>query len=232
MTASISQKDFEDRLQAGTMVLTLVGMSNIGKTHWAKQLAYKGGFTHICCDDLIEAELSPVLKKHGYKGITDIAKWLGRPHDKQFVKNQETYLELEILVLERIIKQLERSGFVGNTIIDTTGSLVHTGPEIYKRLSEPTTVIFLEATQDMQQEMLRLYIEEPKPVVWGHTYRPKAEEHPKQTLNRCYPELLTYRSGLYSDMADVIIPRGTLLGITNIDDFLDYVKQALPKDYS
>ncbi len=53
----LNPAQFDEKLAAGELVLTLVGMSNVGKTFWSHQLAAEGGFTHICCDDLIEAEM-------------------------------------------------------------------------------------------------------------------------------------------------------------------------------
>lgn len=227
MTKSITPVEFKARLDQGKLALTLVGMSNVGKTYWSKQLAQSQGFTHLCCDDLIEAELSDVLQELGYSGIADMAKWLGQPYDPQFPTNQQKYLDLEIQTVQDIINQLEAGSLEGNTVIDTTGSVVHTSPEICEKLDELTTVIYLEATPAMQEEMFKLYIAEPKPVVWGEIYSPKAAEKPEEALARCYPKLLAYRSQLYAKMSHVTIHRETSLGMKNVDEFLSYVKKSL-----
>lgn len=204
--------------------VTLVGMSNVGKTYWSKRLAAEAGFTHICCDDLIETELGDVLQELGYSGgIADMAKWLGQPYDPQFPKNQQIYLDLEIATMQSLITQLEQSARDTSVIIDTTGSVVHTSSEICEKLQALTTVMYLEATPEMRHEMFKLYIAEPKPVVWGDIYAPKTDETPEQALARCYPELLAYRSGHYAAMSDVTIPRKKALAIEDIQDFLGYV---------
>jgi shikimate kinase len=203
-------------------------MSNVGKTYWSKRLAEEAGFTHICCDDLIEAEVADVLKELGYNGgIADMAKWLGQPYDQQFTKNQQKYLDLEIATMQNIIERLEQGSLDGNTIIDTTGSVVHTSPEIRARLHALTTVVYLEATANMRHEMFKLYIAEPKPVVWGDIYRPKSGESPQAALARCYPKLLAHRSGLYAKMSHVGIPRETSLAIASASDFLSYITQSV-----
>ncbi len=218
---------FDQKLQAGELVLTLVGMSNVGKSYWSKRLAQESNFNHICCDDLIESELSDVLAELGYKGIEDMSKWLGQPYDKRFAKNQQRYLDLEVATLQKIISDLEQGYHTQNTVIDTTGSVVHTSPEILEKLTALTTVIYLEATPDMQDEMFKLYVTEPKPVVWGDIYKPEISETQQQALARCYPKLLAYRSGLYAGMSQVTIHRQTSLGMPGPNAFLDYIKSSL-----
>ncbi len=158
-----------------------------------------------------------------------MAKWLGQPYDERFPKNQQTYLDLEIATMEHIIQQLEEGRMEGNTIIDTTGSVVHTSPEICARLEALTTVVYLEATADMQEEMFKLYVAEPKPVVWGDIYQPEVGESQKDTLARCYPHLLAHRSELYAGMSQIAIARETLFGMAGINDFLEHIKGSLPE---
>lgn len=109
------------------------------------------GFKHICCDDLIEEKLSPELTKLGYKGIADMAKWLGQPYDKQFTKNEKRYLELEKETMEEILNSKKTQ----NTVIDTTGSIIHTGEEIISDLKRKSLVIYIEATPEMKNAMLQ-----------------------------------------------------------------------------
>ena len=229
MIGTITRDEFEKRLHDGNLALTLIGMSNAGKSYWSARLAQEMGFSHICCDDLIEAEVGHLLEELGYKGgIADMAKWLGQPYDIQFAKNQQIYLDLEIATLESIISQLEKKSSKGNIIIDTTGSVVHTSSEICAKLKELTTVVYLEATPDMKHEMFERYIAEPMPVVWGDIYSPSAGELPKEALARCYPNLLAYRSGLYGGMSHVVVPAETARqNIKNADDFLAQVKEIL-----
>ncbi|HEY5152820.1 MAG TPA: hypothetical protein VII55_02500, partial [Candidatus Saccharimonadales bacterium] len=198
--------EFEDRVAAGKLRLTLVGMSNVGKTYWSKLLA-REGFTNICCDDLIEQKLGHELLELGYVGgIADMAKWLGQPYDERFAVNQRRYLQLETDALQEIIASLEDGSLTGNIVIDTTGSVVHTDSAIRRKLSALTTVVYLEASGEMRQEMFQLYIAEPKPVVWEDKFNIKPTESNIEALVRCYPQLLEYRSGLYDEMSHVTVP--------------------------
>ncbi len=214
----ITSEEFLERLKAGELRLSLVGMSNVGKTYWAKLLAQEG-FIHLNCDDLIEHELGDELRELGYSGIADVSKWMGQPYDERFAANQQRYLELETATIQKIIAALEDGTQKGNTIIDTTGSVVHTVPAIREKLPALTTVIHLEATVEMRQEMFKLYIAEPKPVVWGDIFKKEMGESNTEALARCYPQLLEYRSGLYAEMAHVSIPRNKSLATDGVTNF-------------
>ncbi len=224
----ITSTEFEQRLQAGELRLTLVGMSNVGKTYWSQLLAKKG-FNHFNCDDLIEEKLGNELIELGYSGgIADMAKWLGQPYDKQFPNNQQRYLQLEVETMEEIIEGLEKDTLKGSTVIDTTGSVVHTSSAIRDKLSAQTTVVYLEATPEMRHEMFELYIAEPKPVVWEDLFKKATGESDKEALARCYPQLLEYRSKHYSEMSDVTIQRDVSLKLPGPEAFLEYIKDLLP----
>lgn len=228
MAETLTQTEFDKKLQANELALTFVGMSGVGKSRNSKNLAQELGFGRICCDDEIEKELEEVLRELGYSGgIADVSRWLGQPYDDRFAVNQQKYLDLEIATMQDIIRQLEQDSFKGNTVIDTTGSVVHTSAEICAKLSDLTTVVYIEASADMQHKMLELYLAEPKPVVWGNVYNQRGGESPHEALARCYPDLLAYRSRLYASMADVIIPR-PVLEMADAKAFLEHVRAALP----
>jgi shikimate kinase len=200
-------------------------MSNVGKSHWSEQLATGGGFEHICCDDLIETKLSDVLSAQGFSGgIQDVAQWMGQPYDERFAANQQTYLDLETAATQGVIRRLKVGSIIRDTVIDTTGSVVHTSPEICRDLSDLTTVVHLEASPQMQQAMFELYIAEPKPVVWGDVFHQEEGEEPEAALERCYPDLLNRRHRLYTAMAHITIPREVALSLPDSESFLQYVR--------
>ncbi len=229
MAETITQREFDERREAGELALTLVGMSNVGKSFWSTSLTHTEGFSVIGCDDLIEAELGTVLQEAGLNGgITDVAKWMGQPHDLRFAANQQTYLDLETMTIRRTIDRLKQPPLGGNIVVDTTGSVVHTSGELCEDLASHSTVVYLEATAEMQQAMFELYIAEPKPVVWGDVYCGQTDKSPQDALARCYPELLSRRSGLYRQMAHVIIPRQMSLDLDSGADFLARVRGMLP----
>ncbi len=200
-------------------------MSNMGKTHWSKQFA-DINFKHISCDDQIEAKLGPELKALGYAGITDVSRWMGQPYEERFSANQQKYLEFEKEVMREIFEELKNEN-TSNVVIDTTGSIVHTGSDICAKLQEYALMIYIEATDEMKEEMFQRYIKEPKPVVFGDVFAPKAGEEDQQTLKRCYPRLLDLRSALYAKYADIVIPRETLDKDMNIHQLMALIQKSL-----
>lgn len=58
-----------------------------------------------------------LIKAHGYRGIRDVAKWMGQPYEPQFLENQAAYLQCEKEVMAEIITMLE-TGVAGNMVID------------------------------------------------------------------------------------------------------------------
>lgn len=200
-------------------------MSNIGKTYWSKKL-HNMGFRHFGCDDLIEAKLAPILNELGYAGIEGVSRWMGQPYDKKFATRQHKYLSLEREVMEDIFAQV-KNGKKQNAIIDTTGSVIHTGTSICDRLKQFSMVIYIEASESMKAQMFEQYLKEPKPVVFGDVYNPKDHETNMQTLGRCYQKLLNFRSARYAKCADVVISRGTIGENMNVHQFISLIKQSI-----
>lgn len=228
MSEVITLKKFDEKLIAGKLVLSLVGMSNVGKSYWSKKLAKEAGFTRRCNDDEIEAGLRGLLAAEGFEGgIKDVARWMGQPYESQSSRNQQKYLDLENRVLENTISQLEREQRTGNVVIDTTGSVVHANSAIVERLGAVSTVVYLAASPAMQSIMFKRYIEKPKPVVWGDLYSPEDGEHRDTTLARCYPNLLSHRSELYGAMAHIIIPREVTENLGSAEGFINHIRSNL-----
>ena len=221
----LSKSKFEQLFEENRLVISLIGMSNTGKTHWSKKL-HDLGFKHINCDDLIEKKLSPILKKFKYSGIEDVSHWMGQPYDDRYVANQQKYLSIEKEIMKDIFIQIKNKK-PRNTVIDTTGSVVHTGKNMRVKLMRYSLIVYIRANQNMKEKMFNQYIKKPKPVVFGNIFNPKQNETARQTLKRCYRKLLNLRSVLYSQYADVIIPIGSIKKNMNVNQFFSLIKQSL-----
>ena len=183
------------------MRIVLIGFSGTGKSHWSHKLAKALGYRHICCDDLIEKKLHAYLPK-GTSGINAVAEWMGQPYDERFKKNEARYLQCEIEVLEEILSRSVDS-YPERTILDTTGSVIYTGENLTQRLKDFGKVVYLEVTPAVLEEMFRVYINHPKPVIWGDSFSQRDGETPLTALRRCYPELLKYRQSRYEALAEI-----------------------------
>lgn len=213
------------------MIISLIGMSGSGKTYWSKKLA-QNGFTRICVDDLIENKLFSDLSKMGYQGIAGVAKWMGQPYEPKFKENQSYYLKAEKQIMQKILLQIKSSSFghrVAKTIvIDTTGSVIYLGSVISLALKKYTTVVYLKISKSEQVEMFKQYLKDPKPVIWGDSFKKSKGESNQAVLEKCYPKLLQRRAELYQKYADLTLDVQILNKHDfSINDFLKAIKTKI-----
>ena len=183
------------------MKISLIGMSGSGKSYWSKKLQTKG-FKRFCCDDLIEEKLRSELKASGYHGIQDVAKWMGQPFDKQYKGTSKRYLQYENEVMNEVIRLTQHSHSHENIVIDTTGSVIYAGNNILEKLIRFTKVIYLDTPDSVKNTMYQLYLQDPKPVIWGKFFK-KGDNEYVDALGTCYPKLLAYRSQKYEKLSSV-----------------------------
>ncbi len=184
------------------MIISLIGMSGSGKSHWSKLLANEG-FARLCADDIIEQKLGAELTQHGYKGIGDVSKWMGQPYDERYVWNSNRYLELEGETMQEFMVDVATRAPGDDVVVDTTGSLIYLSPEILRELAKLSTIVYFHTPESAQARMVKLYLEDPKPILWGGSYNRLANESPLQSITRCYPLFLQDRTIKYQKLANV-----------------------------
>ena len=177
------------------MRLALIGMSGAGKTFWSRQLA-TAGHPEISCDDKIEQRLASRLASGGYSGINGVAAWMGWPNSPTYAERESQYLSDEIAVLEEVLDDLARLP-EKSLVLDTTGSVIYAGNHLLLRLRKLMTVVHLAASPQEQQLLIERYLNDPKPVLWRGAFQPKPEETPRETVARCYPNLIAARRQSY-----------------------------------
>lgn len=183
--------------------LALIGMSGAGKTFWSRLLA-SAGHPAVSCDDKIEERLAPRLEAGGYSGINGVAAWMGWPDSPTYAERESQYLSDEIAVLEAVLTDLARSP-EKSLVLDTTGSVIYTGNHHLMRLRKLTTVVHLAASPREQELLIERYLNDPKPVLWRGAFQPKDGETPRQTVARCYPNLIAARRRSYATLAHCTI---------------------------
>jgi shikimate kinase len=193
----LSCSEFDTHLEKNSLVLTLIGMSGMGKTYRSKQMeAY--GFTRLSSDDFIETQLLAMVRA----GIAGVAEWMGQPYEPHHQQHCTKYLAWE----ERSIISFLRKTNRGNTVIDTTGSVMYLSPKILDALHQQTLMVYLEASQTVKDKLFQVYMTDPKPVVWGESFYKLPDESDREALQRCYPMLLDFRAARYAALADVTLP--------------------------
>ena len=53
--------------------------------------------------------------------------------------------------------------------------------------------------------MIERYLNDPKPVLWRGAFQPRDGETPRQTVARCYPNLIAARRQSYAALAHCTI---------------------------
>jgi shikimate kinase len=185
------------------MIVSLIGMSNVGKSHWAKRLEAEYGFTRFCCDDLIAKSLSASLPDWQGESVGDLAKWMGMPYEFGYAQREAAYLTCEESALRQILEYVLDHE---NVVIDTTGSVIYLPSPMLDRLKAVTSVVYFEAGEDQVVQMTERFFHEPKPLVWGQGFTLQFGETHEEALRRCYPDLLDWRHERYLAMAGKTIP--------------------------
>ncbi len=183
--------------------LALVGMSGAGKTFWSRLLA-SAGHPAVSCDDKIEERLASRLRAGGYTGINGVAAWMGWPDSPNYAERESQYLSDEIAVLEEMLTDLGRTP-EKSLVLDTTGSVIYSGNHHLMRLRKLMTVVHLAASPQEQQLLIERYLNDPKPVLWRGAFQPRDGETPRQTVARCYPNLIAARRQSYAVLAHCTI---------------------------
>ena len=215
----LAQSDFDKRLADRRLIIAFIGMSGIGKTFWSKQLMNLG-FKHYSCDDAIAARIAELLPSEDVAGL---AAWMGKPYSPGYEERERNYLEIEESVTRHGIEMAQ-----GNVVIDTTGSVVYLSLETLQRLKERALVVYLEAKPNMKNEMFGVFMDDPKPVVWGGSFNRHEGESNREALSRCYPELLEYRASRYNAIADVILSYVVVTDYTaSANTFIENIRSCL-----
>ncbi|MFC1813848.1 hypothetical protein ACFL03_14275 [Thermodesulfobacteriota bacterium] len=164
------------------------------------------GFKRFCCDDLISKKLaSELTRPEG--SIMKPGEWMGFPYEPHYKTRESKYLACEIEALNDILDYLERNKnrIEQNIVVDTTGSAIYTGEVTLKKLRKHTTVVHLATPNEIQEQMLKAYMVNQRPVLWRDLFEKEPEEPNEAALTRCYPGLLSSRERLYERIADVTI---------------------------
>lgn len=186
------------------MHLSFIGMSGVGKSYWAKQLA-QAGWLHLDCDATIANRLGEIIEVGNDEDpVHAMGRWMGMPWDEGYEAREARYLELEQTATIKAIDQLREHGSQ-SVVIDTTGSVIYTGDVTLNRLKQSTRTVYFDVPDAVRQHMVELYLSEPKPVLWQGGYKPETGELEAHALERCYAELLANRAERYRKLADVVI---------------------------
>jgi len=188
------------------MRIALIGMSGSGKSFWSSVLS-RHGFKAFGCDDEIGRHLAAAGKIPDLS-IDSLGRWMGFPFTPGFAKREAHYLSLEARVMDEMLSGLEdqpENDASTPLVVDTTGSVIHTGEAIMKRLRQQAVVIYLALPIRHREALRQAYVANPRPVVWQQHFLKNPGENDRDALKRCYYNLLEDRETRYRQYAHLEI---------------------------
>lgn len=186
------------------MKFAFIGMSGTGKSYWSNKLK-DYGYRVIGCDYQIGLKLRHELNRRSDHSITDIAHWMGQPFEDQYIKHSEKYLLYENMVMEEMLHDVSNSPHDENIVVDSTGSIIYVSERILRMVKQQLILVYLKPPNSFVNKMIQLYFDDPKPIIWGNFFTQRQNETPNESIRRCYPRMLEYRSKLYASLADITI---------------------------
>jgi shikimate kinase len=192
--------------------ITLIGMSNVGKSATSIRIQHELQYRRVDCDPLVnEKILQAATRTEPHIRLDSIeacATWMGQPgnDNPEYEQRSGLFVQCEREVMLEVVTKLKRSTDCAS-VIDTCGSVIYTGIDIIDELKAMTHVVYLAANPEYQEALFEKYIAEPKPVVWPKGVFSQAPgENKIDALAKCYPGLLASRDARYRSMAETIIP--------------------------
>ena len=277
----LSAQQFHDWDQK---VITLLGMSGIGKTRLASILRrdhwfhysndYRIGTYYLddpildnikeqmmnipCLYDLLRSDSLHVQNNITIDNLVPVANFLGKLGDpelggldlEQFKYRQALHCQAEIATtkdLPKFIRKAHRIYGYDHVINDSGGSLCELeDEEVFSILHEHSVIIYIQATQDHEQQLIDNAIASPKPLYYRESFldaqlaiymQQKNIEYialiqPDDFVRWLFPHLFHSRVPRYEAIAKkygYTVTTQEIKAVQNADDFIQLVISALSR---
>ncbi len=227
-------------------VITLMGMSGVGKTYLSTMLEGQG-WKHYSCDYQIAKDigLGDQVTKQDISALSHYVGRLGNPAKggfalDEFKKRQRTYFEAECASLNALKKKVSKAHEDGFTHVvnDSTGSMCEIDDDtLFDFVDEHSLIVYIKASPEEEKAVLKRAQEYPKPLF----YSPErfdywlaeflsdqglsaAEEiEPDEFSRWVFPRLFENRLPKYQAIADkygTTIPSEAFRDVKTEDEFL------------
>jgi dephospho-CoA kinase len=254
----ITKKDFHD---IEHKVITLMGMSGVGKTYLSLMLSEQGWY-HYSCDleigtNILGKEIEETLNEPNRVTADDLSQlsnYVSRlgdlPYD-EFKRRQQKYLEAEcgsLKKLPQIVEKAKAQGFQ-NVLNDSTGSLCEIDDDLLlDTVDENSLIVYIKANAEEEKAVLQRAQDYPKPMFfsperfdyWVSEYSAdkggiSADDFDADDFGRwVFPRLFENRLPKYQAIADkygTTIPSEEFHKVKTSDDFLNLIVRYLPDSY-
>lgn len=233
-------------------VLTLIGMSGVGKSFTSQKLA-EWGWYRYSCDETIGADLvhkETLSEDELMAAMHELVGMLGDENQGglnlfEFKKRQAAYYHGEcraLLFLDRHIEEARGQGFE-NFIHDSTGSFCEIEDEIVlESVGRLSQICYIEASQAHIDEVMERAVSNPKPLFYpparldgwysdflaDHKLDHDQQIDPNEFARWVFPKLFKQRLPKYKALADkygFTVPSEALEGVSSADDFIHVIDQ-------
>ena len=212
----LSRAEFDASYKAGKLNLAFVGMSNIGKSYTATRLSKTYDFQLVEIDHLIREELE-------HDNMADFAAWQGQPYTEGYDEREAVSISLETKATQKAMTPVS-----GNSLLDTTGSVIYIDKEIKQQLQTAFLIVHIAAGAEDLKRLKDDYFALPKPLVWRGHYQKLEGRTEEESILACYPKLLQSRKIAYETLADVTLASSFVLNIeTSMDDVFESIREQL-----
>ena len=190
--------------------------------------------------------LEPVSTFLGKIGRAD----LGGLPTAEFKRRQSLHMQAESASMHDVVEFIDKAHEIygyDHFLNDAGGSICELppGPAI-EALTEHTLILYLKADPEMEEELIRRSVSDPKPMYFNEKFldRKLAEYLAKENLRSAneiepdafakwiFPELLEYRRPLYENLANehgYTIDAGLISSINSESDFIDLIADSIDR---
>ncbi len=207
----LPRAEFDKRYADKSLRMAFIGMSNIGKSYTATRLCKTHDFALVEVDRLIWAELDQ-------GSMADFARWQGQPYSDGYAAREAVSVKLESTAMKTAMKKRTTGGRDGNSLLDTTGSVIYSETAVLKQLSAEHLIVHITAADEDLARLQADYFALPKPLVWhGHYHRSEGQTE-RESIIASYPKLLQSRKSAYAALADISLSSSFVLDKTTTMD--------------
>ena len=234
-------------------VITLMGMSGVGKTYLSTMLGQQG-WCHSSCDYRIAKALG-LGEQVTRQDISALSEYVGRLGDpekgglplEEFRARQQAYFKAECEALAGLkdrVKQAHDEGFT-HVVNDSTGSMCEIDDDILlDTVDENSLIVYIKASAEEEQAVLERAKMNPKPLFysperfeyWLEEYLAESgaatadQIEPDDFSRWVFPRLFENRLPKYQAIADkygTTVPSSAFRGVETADGFLRIIAEHL-----
>lgn len=198
------------------------------------------------CSNITVHNLEPISTFLGKIGNPE----LGGLSVKEFKERQRLHHDAEVGAMKDVAAFIRKAREIygyAHFINDAGGSVCELDdPEALETLVENTIIIYIRADEDMEQELIKRQIQNPKPLYYRETFLDEKlaeymsstkldtveQVHPDQFVQWIFPRLVAHRRPLYEEIASrygYAIDARDVDRINNESDFLALIYETLKR---